>query len=128
MSPDGKWLSYESNESGRFEIYVTAFPGGGGKWQVSTGGGTAAKWRRDGKELFFLDPADNLMAVDVNPSGATIQLGTPHALFRAVGVQNTLGPYAVTGDGKKFLINAGDVKEENQPLTMVQNWPASLKK
>jgi Tol biopolymer transport system component len=128
VSPDGKWMSYESNESGRFEVYVTPFPGGGAKWQVSTAGATSAKWRHDGKELFFLDPADNLMAVDVNSSGATIQLGTPHALFRAVGVQNTLGAYAVTGDGKRFLLNTGDVKEENQPLTMVQNWPEGLKK
>ena len=128
VSPDAKWLSYESNESGRFEVYVTPFPGGGAKWQVSTGGGTGAKWRHDGKELFFLDPADNVLSVDVNPSGATIQLGTPHALFRAVGVQNTLGPYAVSGDGKRFLINTGDVKEENQPLTMVQNWTVGLKK
>lgn len=128
VSPDGKWMSYESNESGRFEVYVTPFPGGSGKWQVSTAGGTSSKWRRDGKELFFLDPADDLMAVDVNPSGATIQLGSPHTLFRAVGVQNTLGAYAMTGDGKKFLINSGDVKEENQPLTMVQNWTAGLKR
>ena len=127
LSPDGKWMSYESNESGRFEIYVTSFPGGGAKWQVSTGGGTFAKWRRDGKEMFFLDPADNLMAVDVNSSGPTIQLGTPHALFRVFGIQNTLGPYDVTADGKKFLINSGDVKEENQPMTMVQNWTAALK-
>ena len=128
VAPQGKWMSYESNESGRFEIYVTAFPGGGAKWQVSTNGGAAAKWRRDGKELFFLDPTDNLMAVDVSPSGATIQLGTPHTLFRAAGVQDTLGPYDVTADGKKFLVNSGDVKEENQPLTLVQNWPAQLKK
>ncbi len=79
-------------------------------------------------ELFFLDPADNLMAVDVNPSSVPIQLGTPHALFRAPGVQNTLGPYVVTADGKKFLINTGEVKEENQPLTLVQNWPTQVKK
>jgi hypothetical protein len=64
-----------------------------------------------------------MMAVDVNPSSVPIQLGTPHALFRAPGVQNTLGPYVVTADGKKFLINTGEVKEENQPLTLVQNWP-----
>jgi eukaryotic-like serine/threonine-protein kinase len=128
VAPDGNWMAYESNETGRFEIYVTAFPGGGAKWQVSTNGGSAAKWRRDGKELFFLDPADNLMAVDVNPTSTPIQLGTPHPLFRAPGVQNTLGPYGVTADGKKFLINSGDVKEENQPLTLVQNWPAQLKK
>jgi hypothetical protein len=83
---------------------VTPFPSGGVKWQVSTNGGTAAKWRGDGKELFFLDPADNLMAVNVNTSGTTIQLGTPHILFRASGVQNTLGPYTVIGDGKKFLL------------------------
>ena len=128
IAPGGKWMSYESNETGRFEIYVTAFPGGGAKWQVSTNGGAAAKWRGDGKELFFLDPADNLMAVDVNPASVPIQLGTPHALFRAPGVQNTLGPYVVTGDGKEFLINSGEVKEENQPLTLVQNWSVGLKK
>ena len=128
VAPDGKWMAYETNETGRFEIYVTAFPGGGPKWQVSTNGGSTAKWRRDGKELFFLDPSDNLMAVDVNPTSVPIQFGTPHALFRAPGVQNTLGPYCVTADGKKFLINSGDVKEENQPLTLVQNWPVQLKK
>ncbi|HXW92201.1 MAG TPA: protein kinase [Terriglobales bacterium] len=128
IAPNGKWIAYGSDESGRFEVYLTAFPGGGAKWQVSTKGGAAPKWRRDNKELFFLDPADNLMAVDVNTSGDNVQLGTPHALFRAVGIQNTLGPYDVTADGKKFLINSGDVKEENQPLTMVQNWPAQLKK
>jgi eukaryotic-like serine/threonine-protein kinase len=127
LAPNGKWMAYECNETGRFEIYVTAFPGGGVKWQVSTAGGSAARWRGDGKELFFLDPTDNLMAVDANPSGPTIQLGTPHTLFRAVGVQNTLGAYAVMPDGKKFLINSADVKEENQPLTLVQNWPAALK-
>jgi Tol biopolymer transport system component len=57
ISPEGKWMVYQTNESGRREIYITAFPAGGAKWQVSTNGGTAARWRRDGKELFFLDPA-----------------------------------------------------------------------
>lgn len=128
VAPGGRWMSYETNESGRFEVYVTPFPSGGAKWQVSTNGGSSAKWRGDGKELFFLDPADNLMAVNVNMSNGTIQLGTPHTLFRAAGVQNTLGPYTVTADGKKFLVNSGDVKEENQPLTLVQNWDTELKK
>lgn len=128
VSPDGKWMAYESNETGRLEIYMTAFPGGGVKWQVSTNGGTAARWRRDGKELFFLDPADNMMAVDIDPKSSPVQIGAPHILFRAPGVQNTMGPYAVAADGKKFLINTGDVKEESQPLTMVQNWTAGLKK
>jgi len=128
ISPDGRWMAYASIESGRFEVYVTAFPSGGAKWEVSVNGGSLPKWRRDGKELFFLDPADNLMAVDVNTSRNTIQTGTPHPLFRPVGLQSQLGPYAVTADGKRFLINGGNVKEENQPFVLVQNWTAQLKK
>lgn len=128
ISPNGKWIAYESNESGRFEIYLTAFPTGGAKWEVSVNGGSTPKWRHDGKELFFLDTADNLMAVDVSASAKTIQTGTPHLLFHAVGLQGQLGPYAVTADGKKFLINGGNVKEENQPFVLVQNWTAQLKK
>jgi len=127
ISPDGKWLAYQSNESGRREVYITAFPGGGAKWQVSSDGGIAAKWRRDGKELFFLDPADNLVAVDVT-SGNAVRLGAPHTLFQAVGIQRDFGPYDVSGDGKKFLINSGNLKEGTEPLTLVLNWPAELKK
>jgi eukaryotic-like serine/threonine-protein kinase len=128
VSPDGKWLAYQSNESGRPEIYITAFPAGGAKWQVASNGGTTPKWRRDGKELFFLDPQDNLVAVDVNPSGNAVQLGAPHTLFQAVGIQRDFGPYDVTADGKKFLINSGNLKEGTEPVTLVQNWPEELKK
>ena len=128
LSPDGKWMAYSNNESGRSEVYVTAFPGGGAKWQASTNGGEFPKWRRDSKELFFLDLAGNLAAVDVSPFGSAVQMGTPHALFHATGIRGSLGPYTVTADGKKFLVNSGDVKEESQPLTLVQNWPAEIKK
>lgn len=128
LSPDGKWVAYENRESGRYDIYVTAFPGGGVKWQASTSGAVRAKWRHDGKELFFLDLADNVMAVDVKTDGKTVQFGTPHLLFHVAGIQNQQGPYTVTPDGKKFLINSGDLKEESQPLTLVQNWTAELKK
>lgn len=128
ISPDGKWLAYQNNETGRSEVYVTAFPSGGAKWQVSTSGGTNPSWRRDTKELFFLDPSDSVMAVDVNPVGKIVQMGTPRALFHVPGLQTQQGPYSVTADGKKFLVNSGDLKEESQPLTMVQNWPSQLKK
>jgi serine/threonine protein kinase len=128
LSPDGKWVAYENNESGPSEIYVTAFPGGGVKWQVSTNGGARAEWRSDGKELYFLDAADNVMACDVKTDGKSVQFGTPHLLFRGVGVQNQQGPYAVSSDGKLFLMNSGDLKEENQPLILVQNWARELKK
>jgi serine/threonine protein kinase len=128
VSPDGKWMAYQNNETGRMEVYITAFPGGGAKWQVSTNGGVQAKWRRDGKELFFLDSADNLVVVDVDTSGNAVRLGVPHALFQAVSVQRQAGAFDVTADGKKFLINSGNQKEDTEPFTLVQNWPAELKK
>ena len=128
VSPDGKWMAYQSNESGRWEIYITAFPGGGAKWQVSSIGGVSPKWRKDSKELFYLDPSDNLVAVDVNASASAVQLGTPHTLFQAIGIQREYGPYDVSADGKKFLINSGNLKEGSDPFTLVQNWPADLKK
>ncbi|HME37209.1 MAG TPA: protein kinase [Candidatus Sulfotelmatobacter sp.] len=128
VSPDGKWLAYSSNESGRSEVYITAFPGGGAKWQVSTSGGSAAHWRRDGKELFFLDTTDNIVAVDVNLSGTAPQLGVPHVLFQASAIQRQNGPFDVTADGKKFLVNVGNLKEGSDPLTLVLNWTADLKK
>ena len=129
VSPDGKWLAYQSSPSGRSEIYMTAFPGGGAKWQVSTGGGVRPRWRRDGKELFFLDDTtNNLLAVDVNTSANTVRLGTPHVLFQTARVQAMQGSYDVTADGKKFLINSSAVSEDSHPLTIVQNWTAELKK
>jgi hypothetical protein len=94
------------------------------KWLVSTAGGTSSKWRHDGKELFFLDLSDNLVAVDVNTEGNTFRLGTPHVLFHAAGGQ----AFDVTADGKKFILDSGEVNEESQPLTLVLNWTAELKK
>jgi eukaryotic-like serine/threonine-protein kinase len=128
VSPDGRWMAYESSESGRREIYITAFPAGGAKWQVSTIGGTAAKWCKDGKELFFLDPTDKIVAVDVNASGNAVRLGTPHDLFQTVGIQREYGPFDVTADGKRFLLNSGNLREGSDPFTLVLNWPAELKK
>jgi eukaryotic-like serine/threonine-protein kinase len=128
ISPGSKWMAYDNNETGRSEVYITAFPSGGAKWQVSTSGGTNPTWRRDGKELFFLDPADYVMAVDVSSSGNVARMGTPHMLFHVTGLQKEQGPYTVSADGKKLLINSGDIKEESQPLTLVQNWASELKK
>jgi eukaryotic-like serine/threonine-protein kinase len=128
VSPDGKWMACQSNDSGRREIYITAFPAGGAKWQVSTNGGTWPRWRRDGKELFFLDPSDKIVSVDVNTSGGAVHLGIPHDLFQTVGIQRDFGPFDVTADGKKFLLNSGNLKEGTDPFTLVQNWPAELKK
>jgi len=98
--------------SGRFRITLAARQSG----------------RRDGKELFFLDAADTITAVDVNTSEGAPRLGAPHALFQAVGIQRDFGPFDVTADGKKFLVNSGNLKEGSDPLTLVVNWPAELKK
>jgi len=86
------------------------------------------RWRGDGKELYFLDPSDNLVAVDVDTSSGTPRLGVPHILFQVVGVQRQVGPYAVTRDSKKFLVNSGSVKQGTEPLTLVTNWTAEFKK
>jgi eukaryotic-like serine/threonine-protein kinase len=130
ISPDGNWMAFQNNESGRNEIYVTAFPAGGAKWQVSTDGGAYARWRKDGKELFFLNSTDDIMAVDVSTRGHVVTLGIPHVLFHAVGVQREAGPYDVSPDGNKFVLNSGSVKEDGfgSPMTLVQNWPQELRK
>ena len=128
ISPDGKWMAYVSNDSGRNQVYITPFPGGGAKWEVSKDGGSWPRWRGDGKELFYLDNSDNIIAVDLTVSGNAIDLGVPHVLFQAIGVQRDYGPFDVTADGKKFLINSGNIAQGGQPLTLVQNWLEAIKK
>jgi Tol biopolymer transport system component len=133
FSPDGRWVAYESNESGRSEVYVSPFPGPGGKWQVSTAGGIEPRWRHDGKEIFFLAAAANsgygrdagkLMAAAVRADGSRLEIGAVQSLFDVrtpVGKQRV---YDVTADGR-FLI---DTVEEQSPLTIVVNWPSLLRK
>jgi eukaryotic-like serine/threonine-protein kinase len=128
ISPDGKWMAYVSNESGRNQVYITPFPGGGAKWEVSKDGGSSPKWRGDGKELFYLDNSDSIVAVELAVSSNAIDLGVPHTLFQAVGIQRDYGPYDVTSDGKKFLINSGNIAHGGEPLMLVQDWQAAIKK
>jgi eukaryotic-like serine/threonine-protein kinase len=125
--PDGKWLAYNNDETGRQEIYIQPFPTGAGRWQVSTAGGVRSKWRKDGKELFFFSPEQQVMAVDVTQKDASLQLGTPHALFKATTVTGTSGPYTVSADGKKFVMNTVLPHSITEPLTLITNWPADLK-
>jgi serine/threonine-protein kinase len=129
VSPDGKWLAYSSDESHRREIYITPFPGGGAKWQVSTAGGLSPKWRADSKELYFLSYDANMNAVDVSGSGGSVTLGTPQTLFSNTLQGQNFGPYDVTADGEHFLLNgAGELDGANTPLTLLTNWAAGLKK
>ncbi len=127
FSPDGKWIAYQSNETGQFEIYVQPFPGPGGKIKVSTAGGKDARWRADGKELFFIAPNSKLMAVPTQTSGSRFEVGTPTMLFptRIVsgGIAALHPQYDVSKDGR-FLVNTQ--LEESTPITLILNWHGRL--
>jgi eukaryotic-like serine/threonine-protein kinase len=132
FSPDGRWLAYESNESGRFEVYVQPFPEAGGKWQISSAGGTQPRWRRDGKELYYVAPDARLMAVTVaaTPDGKTLDPGVPVPLFRTplasgAGVSAGRPEYAVAPDGR-FLMNTVVDDTAPSPITVVLNWEEEL--
>jgi hypothetical protein len=129
LSPDGQWLAYVTDVSGRSEVYVQRFPGGGGKRQVSNGGGGGPRWRRDGRELFYYSGDGKLMAVQVK-SGESFEKSAPVSLFefRAGVVQTRYASYAVTADGQWFLINEIVDTEPNAPLTVFTNWTAGVKK
>jgi Tol biopolymer transport system component len=125
FSPDGRWVAYQSNESGSFEIYVQPFPAASAKWQISTQGGTMPRWRADGKELFFIAPDAKLMAAAVTASDQTFEAAPPVALFqtRIVGgpAQIVKHQYAVSRDGR-FLINEPAEASAATPITLILNW------
>jgi Tol biopolymer transport system component len=131
FSPDGKWVAYASNESGKFEIYVTSFPAAQGKWQVSSGGGTQPHWRGDAKELFYIAADGKIMTVPVSV-GANFDAGAPAALFQAharelLGTSEQVS-YDVTKDGQRFLINTQVKNADTHPMTVILNWDAEMKK
>ena len=128
LSPDGRWLAYASDVSGRYEVYVQSFPGGGGKRQVSTEGGGGPRWRQDGRELFYHAGDGKLMAAPVR-SGESLEVDAAVALFEfRGGTGEPSARYAVTADGQRFLINAVVETEPNAPLTVWVNWTAGVKK
>ncbi len=134
FSPDGRWIAYTSNESGRGEIYARPFISSGpsgpsfgeGKWQISKDGGTAAKWHSDGKEIIFHGPTGAPLAVDVTASGSALQIETPKQLFMA---PNTAG-WDVSYDGKRFLmiISPGQQNHTQTQIIVVLNWQAALRR
>ena len=126
FSPDGRHIAYQSNESGRAEIYVHEFPEARNKWQVSTEGGVEPYWRRDGRELFYRT-GPRLMAVPVQ-AGATFTVGTPVELFQTRFANVTVrGRYRPSRDGQRFLVLAPLARETEQPAAVVLNWTATLK-
>jgi serine/threonine protein kinase len=124
FSPDGKWVAYESDESGQFEVYVQNFPPTGNRWPVSANGGGSAWWRSNGSELFFYSFSDQkIMTVDLKP-GSTFQASAPRELFTVPGVIAN-GRFIASRDGQSFLL---PVQQEPKPiLSVILNWPTLLK-
>ena len=124
FSPDGKWIAYMSNESGQSEIYVQPYPGPGGKWQISAGGGLYPVWARDGKELFFLTPGAELMTAGIETTPA-FSASSPKKLFTApnTGSYGTLGSvFDVTPDGRGFVFAVKAEESIPRQMNLVLNW------
>jgi Tol biopolymer transport system component len=129
FSPNGRWIAYRSNASGKFEVYVQSFVRSGAKWQVSTNGGDEPRWRHDGKELFYVASDDKLMALAVRTESSVFEADIPKPLFemrRTPTVRRN--HYIVAADGQKFLAVLPVRQEASSPITVVVNWAAGLKK
>jgi hypothetical protein len=129
FSPDGRWLAYVSDESGRYEIYVQPYPGPGGKWQISTEGGTEPAWNHNGREMFYRS-GDKMMAVDI-ATQPSFTVGKPHMLFEGqyLPTPGTSPNYSVSVDGQRFLMLKPTEQAEAAPtqIVVVQNWFEELK-
>jgi hypothetical protein len=111
------------------EVFVSAVPPASGRWQVSTRGGSQPRWRRDGRELFYMAPDGTVMSVDIDGSRPMIRIGTPRALFHTtVAVDPLLDQYAVSADGQRFLVNVPFDSPEQTSINVILNWPAMLTK
>ena len=119
-------MAYQSDESGRDEVYIQTIPAGGAKYQVSTSGGMSPRWRGDGRELFYISRDQRLMAVPVRIGTTTIEAGSARALFSNMGMTG----YVPASDGQRFLLSvpAGGQGPTAPPITLVLDWTAGLKK
>jgi hypothetical protein len=125
FSFDGKWIAYGSNKSGTWQVYVISFPALDQGCQVSAGGGGQPRWRRDGKELYYLGPDGKMMAVDIT-AAPTLDCGPPRELFdTGLRMNPVVDQYAVTPDGQRFLVLKPQ-EAAPAPLTVVLNWDADI--
>jgi Tol biopolymer transport system component len=126
--PEPRWVAYASDESGRPEIYVDAFPEPRNKVLISTGGGDFPEWSPDGRQLFYLSPGLKLMQVSLKRGADSIEPSSPRELFALPAANDGYSPYEVAPDGQRFLVRATPEKQAGQPLTLIVNWPALMKK
>jgi Tol biopolymer transport system component len=129
LSPDGRWLAYESEETGAYEVFVRSFPGDGERRQISKGGGQQPRWRGDGKELFYVSPDRKIVSVEIRP-GPSLETGEPRPLFQTrirpqIEARNH---YDATSDGQRFIVNSRRLEEASLPITVVVNWRSEAQK
>ncbi len=127
FSPDGRWIAYISDESGRDEVYVAPFPGPGRKWHVSASGGIRPRWRQDGREIYYLTEDNSIVAVEVRQEESTFEVGAAVPLF-TIRPQRPGTIFCVTPDGQRFLVNNSVAEEHPSPLSLVVNWAAGMAK
>jgi eukaryotic-like serine/threonine-protein kinase len=135
FSPDGKWVAYQSDQSGKNEVYVRPLSGPGGERQISTAGGTRPHWRRNGKEIYYLGEDGKFTAAEIRINGSALELGSIRSLFKVDAVRNVGGisfldgsAYDVTADGQRFLVNVFLEDTTPYPATLVVNWDEAMKK
>jgi Tol biopolymer transport system component len=124
LSPDCRWLAYESDDSGAFEIYVQSFPAGAGRWRVSTKGGRDPRWRRDGRELLYVARDMTLTRVAIG-NGTEFGAGNPDPLFRNSALENG---YQASPDGRRFLVSVPAGEPSSPPIVVMLNWQAAVKR
>ncbi len=126
FSPNNKWIAYQSDESGKYQIYVIPFnpnnpANSSGKWQISIDGGTFAKWMNNGKSLYFITPDKKIMGVDINESGSSISPGKPYAVFNP-GNLNILKLFDINNSGTEITASIPNGKSSQPSITLVDNW------
>jgi hypothetical protein len=127
VSPDQRWVAYGANQSGRWEVYTAAFPSFSDRRPLSKYGGAQPRWRKDGRELYYVAPDGKMMVVEVK-TGVTLEASSPRELFQTpIRLDPTIDQYAVTGDGRRFLI-VEPLGDAARPMTVVLNWTADLRR
>lgn len=129
FSPDGRWIAFAGDETGKPEVYVQAFPANNVRWRVSINGGDQPQWRQDGRELFFVSADESLCAVRVSHDGAELRFTSPRPLFRMRAKHSRLrNTYAVSGDGERFLVDMPVEDPAAVPLTVVTSWLGGVRR
>ena len=133
FSPDGRWIAYQSNESGRLDVYVRPYPGPGGKWQISPAGGMSPKWSRSSKEIFYFSPEHRIMVASYTASGDSFQASTPTVRSETVlpSPPGLSANYALHPDGKRFAVLRGpgsELQPQANRITFIFNFFDDLRR